>query len=260
MGEADRIEEMRANSFAACTLMPEEEVRDLAGKHVPEDSFARLVGHFRVSPDALAWRLKALGLISARDRASLGANAGPAGRTTRRVAGRVWKPHARPRAPPAARGPGGARGRRLRERYDRRPPSRHPAASRLHHELRRCEPHAAFRDHNAGRGRWTQAVEDIRMALGGIPSEPLRHLGEAESIRAIESRADLYGAIFLTDDGDARYLAAHRGITVRNTKWLVADAYSMGDIQCPEPYEILKMMWEANRPIVLPESHKEICP
>jgi hypothetical protein len=104
------------------------------------------------------------------------------------------------------------------------------------------------------------AVEDIRMALGGIPSEPLRHLGEAESMRAIESRADLYGAIFLTDDGDARYLASHRGITVRNTKWLVTDAYSMGDIQCPEPYEILKMMWEANRPIVLPESHKEICP
>jgi predicted nucleic acid-binding protein len=104
------------------------------------------------------------------------------------------------------------------------------------------------------------AVEDVRAALGGVPSEPLRHLGEAETIRAIESRPDLRGAIFLTDDGDARYLATHRGITVKNTRWLVADAHSMGDILCPEPYQILKMMWEANRPIVLPESHKEICP
>jgi Zn-dependent peptidase ImmA (M78 family) len=73
MGEADRIEEMRANSFAACTLMPEAEVRDLAGQYVPEESFAQLVGHFRVSPDALAWRLKALGLISARERTAFGA-------------------------------------------------------------------------------------------------------------------------------------------------------------------------------------------
>lgn len=55
------------------------------------------------------------------------------------------------------------------------------------------------------------AVEGIRMALGGIPSAPRQHLGEAESIRAIETRPELKGAIFLTDDGDATYLATRRG-------------------------------------------------
>jgi hypothetical protein len=34
--------------------------------------------------------------------------------------------------------------------------------------------------------------------------------GEAESIRAIETRPELKGAIFLTDDGDATYLATRR--------------------------------------------------
>jgi hypothetical protein len=104
------------------------------------------------------------------------------------------------------------------------------------------------------------AVEDIRMALGGIPAKPLRHLGEAESIRAIQCRSDLAGAIFVTDDGDATYLARHRGIRVRDTRWLVTEAYSMGDLQCPEPYEILKMMREAERAVDLPGSHKEVCP
>ena len=103
-------------------------------------------------------------------------------------------------------------------------------------------------------------VEGIRMALGGVPSAPRQHLGEAESIRAIESRPELKGAIFLTDDGDATYLATRRGITVKDTRWLISDAYSMGDIGCPEAYEVLKMMTDAARPIKLPDSHIDICP
>jgi len=105
-----------------------------------------------------------------------------------------------------------------------------------------------------------EAVEGIRMALGGVPSAPLRHLGEAESILAIETRPELKGAIFLTDDGDATYLATRRGITVKNTRWLISDAYFMGDLGCPEAYEVLKMMADAARPIVLPGSHRDICP
>ena len=49
------------------------------------------------------------------------------------------------------------------------------------------------------------AVEGIRMALGGVPSAPRQH---------------------------ATYLATRRGITVKDTRWLISDAYSMGDIGC----------------------------
>lgn len=73
MGAGDRIEEMRANSFAASVLMPETDIRDRARKPVSAEVFAHLVGYYRVSPDALAWRLKALDLVDAAERARLGA-------------------------------------------------------------------------------------------------------------------------------------------------------------------------------------------
>ena len=104
------------------------------------------------------------------------------------------------------------------------------------------------------------AIQDIRAALGGVAAEPLKHLGEAETIRAIESRPDLGSAIFLTDDRDATYLARNRGIMVKDTVWLMADACSMGDMRCPEPYDVLQEMWEAERGIVLPSGHEAVCP
>lgn len=105
-----------------------------------------------------------------------------------------------------------------------------------------------------------EAVEDIRAALGGVASSPLKHLGEAESIHAIESRPELSGAIFLTDDGDATYLAARRGINVKNTAWLMADVYSAGGLRCPEPFDVLVEMWTAHRGVTVPPSHEFICP
>jgi hypothetical protein len=105
-----------------------------------------------------------------------------------------------------------------------------------------------------------EAIQNIRAALGGVSAEPLKHLGEAETIRAIESYPGLENAIFLTDDRDATYLASNRGITVRDTVWLMADAYSMGDMRCPEPYEVLQAMWDAERGIMLPDTHEAVCP
>ncbi|WP_052509108.1 helix-turn-helix domain-containing protein [Kitasatospora griseola] len=64
-----RIAEMRANAFAAALLMPAD---DVAAKcpdgTVSASQFASMVGEFRVSSDALAWRLKSLGLISDEQR------------------------------------------------------------------------------------------------------------------------------------------------------------------------------------------------
>jgi Zn-dependent peptidase ImmA (M78 family) len=73
MGAPGRIEEMRANAFAAAALMPEEDVRDQAPQPMNTGAFARMVGRYRVSPDALAWRLKSLGLVDTTERAGLGA-------------------------------------------------------------------------------------------------------------------------------------------------------------------------------------------
>lgn len=105
-----------------------------------------------------------------------------------------------------------------------------------------------------------EAIDRIRAQLGGVRAEPLRHLGEAESIRAIESRSELEGAIFLTDDTEAARVAENHRITVKDTVWLMADACSMGDITCPEPYDVLVQMYDEGRNITLPNSHTAVCP
>lgn len=67
-----RIAEMRANAFAAALLMPADAVRaECPGGTVSTTRFASMVGKFQVSSDALAWRLKSLGLIGDEQRMSL---------------------------------------------------------------------------------------------------------------------------------------------------------------------------------------------
>jgi Zn-dependent peptidase ImmA (M78 family) len=69
-----QTEEKRANSFAACLLMPRRDLHDdLQGfDGVDRATFGRLVGKYRVSVSAMAWRLKNLGFIDAARRERLG--------------------------------------------------------------------------------------------------------------------------------------------------------------------------------------------
>ncbi|WP_432054302.1 helix-turn-helix domain-containing protein [Streptomyces sp. bgisy022] len=71
MSTRHRIQEMRANAFAAALLMPEEEVRERVGRTVTPSLFASLIGVFLVSSDAMAWRLKSLGLVDDTQRTAL---------------------------------------------------------------------------------------------------------------------------------------------------------------------------------------------
>jgi Zn-dependent peptidase ImmA (M78 family)/transcriptional regulator with XRE-family HTH domain len=68
MHTAKRVEEMRANSMAAALLMPEGDLRAQTRDGIDRARFADLLGRYRVSPDALAWRLVGLGIISASER------------------------------------------------------------------------------------------------------------------------------------------------------------------------------------------------
>lgn len=99
----------------------------------------------------------------------------------------------------------------------------------------------------------------IRTALGGTTSDPLQHLGEAESIRAIQSRTELSGAILLTDDVSAGDFARRKGLLVWDTCRLLEDAYAMADVGCPEAYEVLGRMRQANRGVRIPADHRGVC-
>ncbi|CAM5253009.1 hypothetical protein SALBM217S_04451 [Streptomyces griseoloalbus] len=56
-----------------------------------------------------------------------------------------------------------------------------------------------------------------RAVFGGLPTEPLRHLGEAETLALIQTRREFTGAVWITDDRDAGEYASARGIPVKNT-------------------------------------------
>ncbi|MGC9536540.1 helix-turn-helix domain-containing protein [Streptomyces sp. UG1] len=71
MSTHHRIPEMRANSFAAALLMPDQEIRKRVKGTVTPALFASMVGDFLVSSDALAWRLKNLGLVDDAERSRL---------------------------------------------------------------------------------------------------------------------------------------------------------------------------------------------
>lgn len=102
-------------------------------------------------------------------------------------------------------------------------------------------------------------IDRIRTALGGTAADPLQHLGEAESIRAMQSRGELSGSILLTDDASAGDFARRKGLQVWDTCRLLADAYSMADVGCPEAYEVLHRMRQADRAVRVPANHRGVC-
>jgi hypothetical protein len=104
------------------------------------------------------------------------------------------------------------------------------------------------------------AVETIRLALGGRRREPLRHLGEAQSIHAITTRPDLIEAVFVTDDGCAGDLARRNGITVWATKHLMRACYDADQIGCPQAFELMVDMRDTHkRGIRVPFDHTAVC-
>jgi predicted nucleic acid-binding protein len=107
-----------------------------------------------------------------------------------------------------------------------------------------------------------EMVDLIRRGLGGDRTAPLQHLGEAEAIRALE-RTGVRQRVFVTDDSPAADFARRRPsrIHVLDAAGVLADAYAMGDVGCPEAYELLKRMWNyppAPRSVRLPPHH-EVC-
>jgi hypothetical protein len=108
-------------------------------------------------------------------------------------------------------------------------------------------------------GQSLAQVDLIRRGLGGTGSAPLQHLGEAEAIHFLE-QADDRRRVFITDDGPAADFARRRpsGIQILDAAAVLADAFAMGDIGCPQAYNLLEAMWNYPREVRLPP-HREVC-
>lgn len=82
-------------------------------------------------------------------------------------------------------------------------------------------------------------VNLIRTArFGGRQNEPLKHLGESQTIYVIATFPDFSGSTIITDDGDAYRYAKSRGLSVRCTKDVLQDLVLMGILTAQEAFDL----------------------
>ncbi|EST34687.1 hypothetical protein N566_18255 [Streptomycetaceae bacterium MP113-05] len=83
-------------------------------------------------------------------------------------------------------------------------------------------------------------VDRVRRAVfAGLPSEPTRHLGEAETCVLITTRQEFRSSIWITDDASAGRFARRRGITTKETFDLMNEAVVDGLVTAEEGHRLL---------------------
>lgn len=100
-------------------------------------------------------------------------------------------------------------------------------------------------------------VELIRRALSAPLAPPTKNLGEAELIWYLERVA--VGAVLVSDDRPAAAFAQNRGLRVLDSSTVLAEAYSQGEIACPDAYDVLLAMRGVNRGVYVPPDHSYVC-
>lgn len=148
-----------------------------------------------------------------------------------------------------------------------------------------------------GRGRWTEAVEDEagksrkylpglqplfdetglgeplapesdaeedavlrtrRVVFGGRDTEPKKHLGEAMTLVLIESRAELRGSWWITDDQDAGEHARRKGITTRDTMHIMCELVAEGSITSRDAFALMQTMNDRDRHLRMPRRPQDL--
>ncbi|MFK4149822.1 hypothetical protein [Streptomyces sp. NPDC004065] len=94
----------------------------------------------------------------------------------------------------------------------------------------------------------TALVDRIRrMVFAGSPSQPLKHLGEAETLVVIEHRGEFAHSVWITDDGEAGHYARRRGIRVKNTVDVMREAVVDGLVPADDGHGLLLRMQQSGR-------------
>ena len=103
-------------------------------------------------------------------------------------------------------------------------------------------------------------VAGIQRILAAPGDPPSKNLGESECIHIIEHELSR-DAWFVTDDAAAADLARKRGIRVLGTTDVLVECHYLGELPCPDPFDLLvQMSAEGRANIKVPNSHKEVCP
>lgn len=102
-------------------------------------------------------------------------------------------------------------------------------------------------------------VEGIRKAaFGGTSAEPLKHLGESQTIFIIRNWDSHAGATWISDDQESLRYARRQMIGVKETKNLIAEAAQLGWLTAAEGYAMMQQMAAQGRNPSMPASATEL--
>lgn len=91
-------------------------------------------------------------------------------------------------------------------------------------------------------------IEKMRRdVFGGSNREPLKHLGESQTLYLLQSAREFAGSAFLTDDESAYDHAKRQGVDARSTCEILREICALGDLSSAVAHELCTRMWELDR-------------
>lgn len=102
-------------------------------------------------------------------------------------------------------------------------------------------------------------VEVIRRdVFGGASTDPLKHLGEAQTCFLLKEKPQWRGACWVSDDVDALTFARRQGLVVRETIDVVMVIIQDGDLSVQEGWELMQEMIDHDRGLRMPGRPDEL--
>lgn len=104
-----------------------------------------------------------------------------------------------------------------------------------------------------------EQIERVRRAVfGGTASQPLRHLGEAQTCHVLKQWPEFAGSWWISDDREALRYARFQGLATRETIDLIAMGVADGELTANGGFVLLEAMAEAGRSLRLPSGPHEL--
>lgn len=97
-----------------------------------------------------------------------------------------------------------------------------------------------------------------RAVFGGEVSEPLKHLGEAETCYVIKNWSQFAGSWWISDDRESLRYARRQGIATAETLDMVRLAVKGDLITAEDGFELMQQMWAQRRRPRRPRSVAEL--
>lgn len=95
-----------------------------------------------------------------------------------------------------------------------------------------------------------RAVERTRkVVFGGSAREPLKHLGESETLHVLKHWDEFSGSWWVSDDQETLRFARYQGITTMETVDLMRHAVADSDLTANEAFALLTAMLDAGRAV-----------